>query len=136
MSRMMASRSEKARAASHGQPLEPPAISPRLFNLKQMADYLGCSYWTARDYVLGELVPVVELPPLRPREGERPRKSLRRVLVDRADLDIFIDARKGGYSPDVQSGARQITSAKTGLNRACVPAVCPDEAAPKPGGSR
>ena len=26
------------------------------------------------------------MPPLRPREGERPRHTLRRVLVDRADL--------------------------------------------------
>ena len=25
------------------------AVSPRLLNLQQTADYLGCSYWTARD---------------------------------------------------------------------------------------
>ena len=29
-----------------------PAVSPRLLNLRQMAEYLGCSYWTARDWVL------------------------------------------------------------------------------------
>lgn len=70
------------------------AIAPRLLNLRQAAQYLGCSFWTARDYVLQGLIPVVEMPPLRPREGERARKTLRRILVDRADLDVFIEARK------------------------------------------
>ena len=69
-------------------------IAPRLLNLRQAAQYLGCSFWTARDYVLQGLIPVVELPPLRPREGERARKTLRRILVDRADLDAFIETRK------------------------------------------
>jgi hypothetical protein len=70
------------------------AVMPRLFDLRQAAVYLGCSYWTVRDYVLAGLIPVVDLPPLRPREGERARKSLRRVLVDRADLDAFVESRK------------------------------------------
>lgn len=70
------------------------SIAPRLLNMRQAAEYLGCSFWTARDYILQGLIPVVELPPLRPREGERPRRTLRRVLVDRADLDTFIEARK------------------------------------------
>ena len=69
-------------------------ITPRLLNVRQAAEYLGCSFWTARDYILQGLIPVVEMPPLRPREGERPRKTLRRILVDRADLDAFIEARK------------------------------------------
>jgi len=69
-------------------------ITPRLLNVRQAAEYLGCSFWTARDYILQGLIPVVEMPPLRPREGERPRKALRRILVDRADLDAFIEARK------------------------------------------
>lgn len=69
-------------------------IRPRLLNMRQAAAYLGCSFWTARDYILQGLIPVVELPPLRPREGDRPRKTLRRILVDRADLDAFIEARK------------------------------------------
>lgn len=69
-------------------------ISPRLLNVRQAAEYLGCSSWTTRDYILQGLIPVVELPPLRPRKGERHRKTLRRVLVDRKDLDAFIEARK------------------------------------------
>ena len=69
-------------------------IAPRLLNMRQAAEYLGCSFWTARDYILQGLIPVVDLPPLRPREGERQRRNLRRVLVDRADLDAFIESRK------------------------------------------
>jgi Helix-turn-helix domain len=72
------------------------AVAPRLLDLNQAAMYLGCSYWTVRDYVLAGVIPMVELPALRPREGEPPRKALRRVLIDRTDLDAFIDARKTG----------------------------------------
>jgi len=73
---------------------EQGGIAPRLFDLHQAAVYVGCSYWTVRDWVLAGLIPVVGLPALRPREGERPRKTLRRVLIDRADLDAFIESRK------------------------------------------
>lgn len=69
-------------------------ITPRLLNMRQAAAYLGCSFWTARDYVLQGLIPVVDMPPLRAREGDRQRKTLRRVLIDRADLDAFIESRK------------------------------------------
>jgi hypothetical protein len=62
--------------------------------MRQAAEYLGCSFWTARDYILQGLIPVVNMPPLRAREGDRQR-TIRRVLVDRADLDVFIEARKG-----------------------------------------
>ncbi len=73
-------------------PAEP--ITPRLLNMRQAAAYLGCSFWTARDYVLQGLIPVVDMPPLRAREGDRQRRTLRRVLIDRADLDAFIESRK------------------------------------------
>jgi hypothetical protein len=69
-------------------------IKPRLLNMRQAAEYLGCSFWTARDYILQGLIPVVDMPPLRAREGDRQRKTLRRVLVDRADLDAFVESRK------------------------------------------
>jgi hypothetical protein len=72
----------------------PESVGRRLLNMRQAAEYLGCSFWTVRDYILQGLIPVVELPPLRPREGEHPRKTLRRVLVDRADLDVFIEGHK------------------------------------------
>ncbi len=114
--------SQGSRARSSGF----PAVSPRLLSLQQAADYLGCSYWTVRDWVLAGLVPVIELPPLRPREGERARKTLRRVLVDREDLDTFIEARKRGGAQDIQSRARPTEAGNTGANRASVPALCPD----------
>lgn len=104
-----------------------PAVSPRLLNLQQMAGYLGCSYWTARDWVLAGLIPVIDLPPLRPREGERTRKTLRRVLVDREDLDRFIEARKRGSGGDVQSRAPLVEAGNTRGNRAAVPRVCPEQ---------
>ena len=69
-------------------------ITPRLLNMRQAAAYLGCSFWTARDYVLQGLIPVVDMPPLRAREGDRQRQTLRRVLIDRADLDTFIESHK------------------------------------------
>jgi len=62
--------------------------------LEQAAIYLGVSEWTVNDYTLSGLLPVVDLPPLRPREGAAPKRSLRRVLIDIRDLDAFIDARK------------------------------------------
>jgi hypothetical protein len=69
-------------------------ITPRLLNMRQAASYLGCSFWTVRDYVRQGLIRVVEMPPLRPREGERQRRALRRVLIDRSDLDAFVESRK------------------------------------------
>jgi hypothetical protein len=69
-------------------------ITPRLLNMRQAATYLGCSFWTVRDYILQGLIPTVEMPPLRPREGDRQGRPLRRVLIDRADLDAFVESRK------------------------------------------
>ncbi len=69
-------------------------VRPRLLNMRQAAAYLGCSFWTARDYVLQGLIPAIDMPPLRARAGDRQRKTLRRVLIDRADLDAFIESRK------------------------------------------
>lgn len=69
-------------------------IPPRLLNMRQAAKYLGCSSWTIRDYVLQGLIPAVNLPPLRARTGARQRETLRRVVIDRTDLDKFVDMRK------------------------------------------
>lgn len=73
-------------------------IAPRLLNLRESARYLGCSFWTIRDYVLQGLIPVVHLPPLGARKGDRQRETLRRVVIDRADLDIFIESCKRGVA--------------------------------------
>lgn len=83
-------------AATAPEPAE--LILPRLLNMRQAAKYLGCSFWTIRDYVLQGLIPVVNLPPLRARTGARQRETLRRVVIDRADLDKFVDMRKSRSS--------------------------------------
>ena len=70
------------------------SVSPRLVDLHAAATYLGVSFWTVRDYVLQGLIATVELPALRPREGERRRRGLRRVVVDVRDLDVFVERRK------------------------------------------
>lgn len=102
----MALTTTKARPATKSrvaaQRMSPPGdvngvqrLQPRLLNLHQAAQYLGLSYWTCRDYVLADLIPAVHLPPLRPREGATQRRSdLRRILLDRCDLDAFIESRK------------------------------------------
>src|SRR3954463_15356559 len=76
-------------------------VTPRLLNMRQAAEYLGCSFWTARDYILQGLIPVVDLPPLRPREGDRRRTNLPRVLVGRTALDAFTESRKRRDGPAI-----------------------------------
>jgi hypothetical protein len=122
-------RAHSTTPASDAAVVGSPALSPRLVNMRQGAVRLGCSFWTFRDYVLQGLIPVVELPPLRPREGERPRTSLRRVLVDLRDIDAFIETLKSGKAQVVESRAPQMPSMKSGRNRGGVPAVCPQEEA-------
>jgi len=69
-------------------------VRPRLLNLKGAAAYLGVSYWSVRDYCLQGLIPVVQLPPLRAKAGDRQKANLRRVLIDVQDLNAFISDRK------------------------------------------
>ena len=61
----------------------------RLLNLSQAAAYLGVSYWTVRDLVANGTLPRVALPGV-PSEA----RSVRRVLIDRGDLDRLIDRSK------------------------------------------
>ena len=72
----------------------PVGIVPRLLNLRESAVYLSVSYWTLRDFVLAGYLPTVALPALRPRQGDHAKRQLRRVLIDRVDLDTFVEARK------------------------------------------
>lgn len=82
-----------------------PTVRPRLLNLRAAALYLSVSTWSVRDYALQGVLPYVQLPPRRPKEGELPGKSLRRVLFDQADLDAFIERRKVRVTgPGVGSG--------------------------------
>ena len=63
---------------------------PRLLDLKAAATYLGLSYWTVRDLVLAGRLPSVKIPC--PRSGDG--RTIRRILVDRHDLDAFIEQSK------------------------------------------
>ena len=63
---------------------------PRLLDLKAAATYLGLSYWTVRDLVLAGKLPSVKIPC--PRSGDG--RTIRRILVDRHDLDAFIEQSK------------------------------------------
>jgi excisionase family DNA binding protein len=56
----------------------------------EAASYLGVSYWTCRDLVNYGTVPAVRLPNPRARDG----RTVRRILVDRADLDRLIGTWK------------------------------------------
>jgi hypothetical protein len=71
-----------------------PAITPRLLDLHSAARYCGLSYWSLRDFVLQGRIRPVPMPPLQPRPGERRRRSMRRVLIDRNELDAWIDSLK------------------------------------------
>ena len=61
--------------------------SRRLLGLRDAADYLGLSYWTVRDLVAAGTIQPVRLP----LAGGR---DLRRILLDRRDLDALVDRSK------------------------------------------
>lgn len=90
-----------------------PAIVPRLLTLKQGARYIGVSYWSLRDLALNGTIPIVRvpsgrIPTGRPKGKRQPRvlvpatdsrvRSLRKVLVDRLDLDRLIGTWKANGS--------------------------------------
>jgi len=59
----------------------------RLMGANEAARYMGLSYWTLRDLIWSGAIPLVQLPS---KNGGR----LRRILVDRADLDRLIERSK------------------------------------------
>ena len=77
---------------TRSQPEGDAAPAPRLLDANTAARYLGVSYWTLRDWCTAGLIPAVVLPALRPREGDRPKGRLRRLLFDLRDLDAFVNA--------------------------------------------
>ena len=58
----------------------PNAPAPRLLSQQEAAAYLGISYWTLRDLTF---------------RGELPHVRIRRrILIDRLDLDAYLDRVK------------------------------------------
>jgi predicted DNA-binding transcriptional regulator AlpA len=80
---------------------------PRLLDINRAAEYLGLSRWSLYDLVRSGLIPLVKMPSVRvdlgPRKTGNPksrrrvlarpdfRQPLRKILLDRRDLDQFID---------------------------------------------
>lgn len=72
---------------------------PRLLSLEEAARYLGISPWTARELVNAGSIPVTAIP--RPPTARMNRRQpihdhLRRLLIDRCDLDRLVERWKGG----------------------------------------
>lgn len=57
-----------------------PAIEPRMLNLKQAAAYLGATVWFVRTLIWNRRIPFV--------------KFGNKLLLDKKDLDAFVDAQK------------------------------------------
>ena len=55
-------------------------LIPRLLSQQEAATYLGISYWTLRDLVFRRTLPHVKIG--------------RRILVDRVDLDAYLQRAK------------------------------------------
>lgn len=82
-------RESRADRTRRGGTADPPQAA-RLLSLRDAARYLGLSWWTAREMVLGGTIPAVRLPAPRATDG----RMLRRILIDVADLDRLISKWK------------------------------------------
>ena len=77
-------------------PAQSPAPSGRLLNLQQSAAYLGVSRSVAGSYVARGLITPVNLP------SRFETGPLRRCLIDKEDLDRFIDRTKDEAAPCIR----------------------------------
>ena len=73
---------------------------PRLLSFKKAAEYVGVSYWLLRDWIIDGTLKPVRLPGSRLKKNGRvvanPKDhAMRKIMVDRADLDYLIDECKG-----------------------------------------
>ena len=69
---------------------ETPALPPRLLDVRAAGRYLGLSYWTVRDLIFAGTLSTVKFPC--PRAGDG--RVIRRVLIDRRDLDALIEEHR------------------------------------------
>lgn len=78
----------------------------RLVSIRQAAAYLGLGVWTVRDLIHSGYLARVALP-----SSRRPGETMRRILVDRADLDTLIDRfreKAAPYATDERDRALQV----------------------------
>jgi hypothetical protein len=70
---------------------------PRLLSIEQAGAYLNVSHWTLREFINAGDVPTVRLPrPQTPRQRKRAHANdtVRRLLIDRLDLDELVQRWK------------------------------------------
>jgi len=79
----------------------PRNAAGRLLDLKQAASYTGLNYWHVRELALAGHIPVVRLP-----SSKNPSGEMRRILIDRIDLDALIDRKEGLNIEPVSTGAK------------------------------
>jgi predicted DNA-binding transcriptional regulator AlpA len=73
------------------------AAWPRLLSVEQAAQYLGISFWTVREFINDKSIKAVPLPrpeTLRQRERRTLGDTVRRLLIDRHDLDALVETWK------------------------------------------
>jgi excisionase family DNA binding protein len=79
-------KSRRAEARRRRQEAALAMVNARLFDVAAAAKYLGVSGWTVRDLIGNGSLPRVTVP-----IGQR---DIRRILLDRADLDRLIESWK------------------------------------------
>jgi excisionase family DNA binding protein len=62
----------------------------RLMSANETARYLGISYWTLRDLVWSNVLPMVRLP-------NKSGGTCRKILIDKRDLDLLIEKGKESF---------------------------------------
>ncbi len=67
-------------------------VPPRLLNLLNAARYLDVSIWSLREWVALGIVPRIRVP--LPNTEKRRGGEMRKVLLDRADLDKLVESWK------------------------------------------
>ena len=77
-----------ARSAEDGQ-----SFAPRVLDLKQAADYLHVHWQTARQYIAQGLIPRICYPTQNSKR-KASHDNIRKILIDRRDLDSFIEKWK------------------------------------------
>jgi archaeosine-15-forming tRNA-guanine transglycosylase len=75
---------------TENRPTVGPGDGKRLMSVRELAHYTSLSYAAARLLVVTGAIPRVRLPALRG-EGE-----MKRIIVDRRDVDAWIDSHKEG----------------------------------------
>ena len=81
----------KSRAAASSPEGAAPAIEPLLLDEHEAAALLGISFWSCRELVAAGQLPTVRLPaPL------NPKRTMRRKLIARADVEALIARCKSG----------------------------------------